>query len=92
MLNGKSYGTLLGPSFAVKIDNLVMGENTLEVEVTNVAANRIRYYDLNGIYWKKFHPAKGGGMFYSINYVPFDASDWEIRDAGLLGPVSLVPF
>jgi hypothetical protein len=36
MLNGKSYGTLLGPSFAVKIDNLVMGENTLEVEVTNL--------------------------------------------------------
>ncbi len=91
-LNGKSYGTLLGPSFAVQVGNLVSGENVLEVEVTNVAANRIRYYDHSGIYWKKFHPAKGGGMFYSINYVPFDASGWEIRDAGLLGPVRLVLY
>lgn len=84
-LNGKDYGTLLGPSFKVVVDNLQKGKNILEVEVTNVAANRIRDLDIRGVDWKKFYDIN----FVNLDYEPFDASGWEIKDAGLLGPVDL---
>jgi hypothetical protein len=87
-LNGKDFGTLPGPSFKVKVDNLAQGNNILQVEVTNVAANRIRDLDKNGVVWRKFYDIN----FVDIDYEPFDASDWEIRDAGLLGPVILTSF
>ena len=84
-LNEKDFGTLLGPSFKVKVDNLINGKNILQVDVTNVAANRIRDLDINKIGWRKFYDIN----FVNIEYEPFDASGWEIRDAGLLGPVRL---
>lgn len=84
-LNGKDFGTLLGPTFKVLVDNLVQGKNTLQIDVTNVAANRIRDLDINKIEWRKFNDIN----FVNIDYKPFDASGWEIRDAGLLGPVQL---
>ncbi len=84
-LNGKTYGTLLGPSFKLTVNNLQAGKNQLEVEVTNVAANRIRDLDIRGIEWRKFYDIN----LVNIDYKPFDASGWEIKDAGLLGPVTL---
>jgi hypothetical protein len=58
------------------------------VEVTNVAANRIRDLDRRGVRWRIFKDIN----FVNINYRPFDASDWPIRAAGLLGPVTLTPL
>jgi len=87
-LNGKDFGTLLGPTFKCKVDNLVQGKNTLEVEITNVAANRIRDLDIRGVNWKKFYDIN----FVNIDYQPFDASGWEIKPAGLLGPITLAGF
>lgn len=84
-LNGNDYGTLLGPSFKIHVDNLQQGKNLLEVEVTNVAANRIRDLDERGVDWKKFYDIN----FVNIDYKPFDASAWEVKDAGLQGPVVL---
>ncbi|SHE76643.1 alpha-L-rhamnosidase [Mariniphaga anaerophila] len=87
-LNGKNFGTLLGPSFVVKVDNLQQGKNSLEIEVTNVAANRVRDLDIRGVNWRKFYDIN----FVSIEYTPFDASGWEVKEAGLLGDVSIVPI
>lgn len=84
-LNGKNYGTLLGPSFKVVVDNLTQGINLLEIEVTNVAANRIRDLDKQGADWKKFHDIN----FVNIDYKPFDASDWKVQESGLIGNVEL---
>ncbi len=84
-LNGKDYGVLLGPAFMVKVDNLRQGKNRLEVEVTNVATNRIRDLDLRGVNWKKFHDIN----FVNIDYEPFDASGWPVREAGLTGKVEV---
>ena len=84
-LNGEECGILLGPSFKIKIENLKPGKNILEVEVTNVAANRIRDLDKRGVVWRNFHDIN----LVNIEYEKFDASGWEIRDAGLLGPVTL---
>jgi hypothetical protein len=87
-LNGKEIGTVLGPSFKIKVDNLVQGKNSLQIDVTNVAANRIRDLDINKVEWRKFYDIN----LVNIEYQPFDASGWEIRDAGLLGPVTLKGF
>lgn len=84
-LNGEELGTLLGPIFKMKIDKLLQGSNRLEIEVTNVAANRIRDLDKRGIVWRKFKDIN----FVNIDYKAFDASTWEVRDAGLIGPVTL---
>jgi len=84
-LNGKDYGTLITPPFRVVVDNLKPTGNTLEVEVTSVAANRIRDLDRRGVKWKTFNDIN----VVDINYKPFDASNWPLTDCGLLGPVTL---
>ena len=83
-LNNVDCGILLGPTFKCRVENLQQGKNTLEVLVSNVAANRIRDLDIRGVDWKKFYDIN----FVNIEYEPFDASHWEIKLAGLLGPVS----
>ncbi len=61
------------------------GPNTLEIDVTNLAANRVRDLDRRGAAWKTFHDAN----VVNIDYKPLDASSWPLRDSGLLGPVTL---
>jgi hypothetical protein len=84
-VNGKDYGTLITPPFRVVVDNLKPAGNTLDVEVTSVAANRIRDLDRRGVNWKVFRDIN----IVDINYKPFDASNWPLTDCGLLGPVTL---
>ncbi len=86
-LNGRDYGTLITPPFGVVVDNLKPTDNRLEVEVTNVSANRIRDLDRRRVRWKIF----GDINIVNVNYRPFDASDWPLTDSGLLGPVTLTP-
>ena len=86
-VNGKDYGTLITPPFRVVVDNLKPTGNVLEVEVTSVAANRIRDLDRRGVKWKTFNDIN----IVNLNYKPFDASDWPLTDCGLLGPVTLTP-
>jgi hypothetical protein len=64
------------------------GRNTLALEVTNLAANRIRDLDRRKVEWKKFHEIN----FVNIFYQRFDAADWPLQPSGLLGPVRLVPL
>jgi hypothetical protein len=84
-LNGQDLGTLITPPFRVVVSNLKPKDNLLEVEVTNVSANRIRDLDRRGVKWKNFHDIN----FVNLNYRPFDASAWPLTDSGLLGPVTL---
>jgi hypothetical protein len=86
-VNGKDYGTLITPPFRVVVDNLKPAGNVLEVEVTSVAANRIRDLDRRGVKWKTFRDIN----IVDIAYKPFDASNWPLTDCGLLGPVTLTP-
>lgn len=84
-LNGKDYGTFMTPPFRVIVNNLNPHGNKLEVEVTNVSANRIRDLDRRRVPWKIF----GDIGIVDVNYQPFDASDWPLTDSGLLGPVTV---
>ena len=85
-LNGRRLGTLFCRPFQLRLgDALRPGTNTLEIEVTNLAANRVRDLDRRGVPWKTFHDAN----VVNIDYKPLDASAWPLRDSGLLGPVTL---
>jgi hypothetical protein len=85
-LNGKDLGTLFVAPFQVLLPALQPSGNLLELEVTNVSANRIRDLDRRKVAWKTFQEIN----FVNLDYKPFDASEWPLYDSGLLGPVSLV--
>ena len=88
-INGRDVGILWSLPFRIPVgDFLVAGNNKLEIEVTNLSANRIAELDRQGVNWKKFHDIN----FVNIKYKKFDASNWELVDSGLLGPVQLVPM
>lgn len=84
-VNGKNLGTLILPPFRVLADNLKPTGNKLEVEVTSTSANAIRYYDREGVVWKNFHDIN----FVNQDYKQFNAANWPVAAAGLLGPVTL---
>ena len=89
-LNGHDVGALWCEPYQVAVGPYLQpGRNTLEVEVTNLAANRIRDLDIRKVKWIYFYDANlasrrggRGGL---------DASDWPLRDSGLLGAVNLQP-
>jgi hypothetical protein len=88
-LNGRSVATAWNLPFDVRLDEAFRsGRNVLEIEVTNVAANRIRDMDRRGVEWKIMREIN----FVNIRYQPFDASGWPLELAGLLGPIELVPM
>jgi hypothetical protein len=86
-LNGKDFGTLFTPPFRVVVDNLKPTGNQLEVEVVSTSANRIRDLDRRGVKWQNFYDIN----FVNQDYRPFNAANWPLADAGLLGPVTLTP-
>lgn len=87
-VNGRYAGTLWSLPFQIPVgEYLHEGENVLEVEVTNLTANRIADMDRRKVPWRKFYNIN----LVNINYRPFDASNWPLMDSGLLGPVRLVP-
>ncbi|WP_035601512.1 glycosyl hydrolase [Haloferula sp. BvORR071] len=85
-LNGKNAGTAW-ISEPVRVEPK-QGNNVLEVEVTNLAANRIADLDRRKVPWKAFHEIN----FVNVDYKPFDASVWKPLPSGLLGPVTLTPL
>jgi hypothetical protein len=87
-LNGKPVATLIGPPYRVEIGPLLAENNVLTIDVTSTAANRIRDLDRRGVKWRIFKDIN----LVNINYKPFDASEWPVRAAGLLGPVTLTPL
>jgi len=87
-LNGHNMGCLWSIPFKMLIGrHLRPGRNVLEVEVTNLSANRIADLDRRQVNWKTFYDIN----FVDIHYHKFDASGWPFMDSGLLGPVCLIP-
>ena len=88
-LNGKEVGTLIALPFRIRVgEHLTKGVNRLEVEVTNLSANRIRDLELRKVNWKIMKDIN----IVNVNYRPLDATRWPIEESGLLGPVRLVPL
>lgn len=83
-VNGKDAGTLFAIPFETNIGLLLKdGENILEVDVTNLPANRISDYDRRGVEWRIFHEIN----FVSITYKPTFFDGWGVVPSGLSGPV-----
>ncbi len=88
-LNGRDVATAWSVPFRIRVgEYLIPGKNVLELDVTNLAANRIRDIDQRKVPWKIMHEIN----FVNINYKPFDASGWTLTPSGLLGPVQLIPL
>lgn len=88
-VNGRDVATAWSVPFQVRVGEFLQpGRNVLEIDVTNLAANRIRHMDQQKVPWKNMREIN----FVNINYRPFDASSWPLTASGLLGPVSLIPL
>src|SRR4029079_8209139 len=88
-LNGKDVTTAWSLPFRVRVGGyLEPGKDVLELDVTNLAANRIRDMDQRKVPWKIMREIN----FVNINYKPFDASGWGLQPSGLLGAVRLLPM
>jgi hypothetical protein len=88
-LNDRDVATAWSVPFRVRLGEFLRpGRNVLEVDVTNLAANRIRDMDQRKLPWKIMREIN----FVNINYKPFDASNWALTPSGLLGPVTLTPL
>lgn len=88
-LNGQLLGTVW--SLPYRLDTggaLRPGRNLLEIEVTNLPANRVRDLDLRKVEWKIMNDIN----LASLRYKALDASGWQPAPSGLLGPVRLVPL
>lgn len=93
-LNGVPLDTLIGPHYRVRIPaGQLQARNVLEVDVSNLMANRIAQMDREQAPWKRF---------YNVNFPAllrenrnenglFEAAHWAPRPSGLLGPVTLTP-
>ena len=88
-INGHDIGAVWCAPWQIAVGKFLQpGKNVLEIEVTNLALNRVRDLDIRKVNWKYFYDANvnsktGGGKF--------DASRLPLRDSGLLGPVRLQP-
>lgn len=88
-LNGKEIATLFAVPYRTAIGNYLRpGKNSLEIEVTNLPANRIADYDRRNIPWRKFKDINVVG----INYKKGGYGHWHTVPSGLLGPVKLIPM
>lgn len=88
-INGQDVATLWAVPYKTNIGRyLKEGNNRIEIEVTNLPANRIADYDRKKIDWRIFKEIN----FVGIDYRPGSYSEWEIIPSGLLGPVTLTPL
>jgi hypothetical protein len=87
-INGKKAAALFALPMRARVGRcLKKGINTIEIEVTNLSANRIRDLEVRKVNWKIMHNAN----IVTPAYKPFDGSKWPIQPSGLFGPVRLIP-
>jgi len=88
-VNGQEAGVLFAVPFHINIGRLLKpGANIVEIEVTNLSANRIRALDRSGAKWKIMRDAN----IVSMASREFEPSKWPLKPSGLLGPVTLAPM
>lgn len=87
-INGQSAGTAWAVPYRLKVGQwLKPGKNTLEVEVTNLPANRIADMDRRGEKWRIFNEIN----VVNLQYKPTPYTDWQPLPSGLNSTVRLIP-
>ncbi len=89
-VNGHDAGKVWSVPFTIEIGKwLKSGKNTLQIDVTNLPANRIANYDRQGKKWRIFKDANIANVDGSkVN----DYSSWETIPAGLNSTVTITPL
>ncbi|WP_288241294.1 glycosyl hydrolase [uncultured Bacteroides sp.] len=88
-INGQEVATLFAVPYRCLVGKyLRAGVNTLEVEVTNLPANRIADMDRRNVPWRIYKDAN----IVNIHYKKDNYGKWEPVPSGLLGPVRLIPM
>ena len=88
-INGVEVTTLWAVPFRCNVGKYLRpGDNTLEVEVTNLPANRISDMDKQGVKWRIFKDIN----IAALGYKKGDYAGWTPVPSGLLGPVELMPL
>jgi len=87
-INGEYMDCMWSVPFSAVTEMLHEGRNRLEIEVTNLSANRIRDLERRGIEWKKFYEIN----MVNRHYEKFDATGWVPMPSGLLGKVTITPL
>jgi hypothetical protein len=92
-LNGVDLGVVFTAPYRVAVPaGLLRDENTLEIEVANLMANRVADLDRRGVPWKKFYNTNMPARL-PANRGPdgnFTAAQWPPRASGPQ-PVTIVP-
>ncbi len=88
-INGNDVATLWAVPFECRVGSFLRkGENTIEIEVTNLPANRISQMDREGEKWRIFKDIN----IAALGYKKGDYAGWAPVESGLLGPVVLRPL
>lgn len=86
-VNGKDAGTLFAVPFRTDITEYVKkGKNKLEIEVTNLPANRISELDRRGVEWRKFNEIN----VVDLNYKKNTYENWQPIPSGLNSEVKII--
>lgn len=73
-INGKQAGYIYSVPYELRIGKfLKQGNNKIDIEVSNLMANRIRYMDRNNMVWRNYHEIN----FVNKEYKEFNASNWK---------------
>ena len=89
-INGRDAGVAFCAPFQLSVGKyLHAGSNTIEIDVTGLAANYVAEMDRQGIVWRIFKNAnianlKGGAVSYYGN--------WDVMPCGLNSTVKLIPI
>ncbi|MBQ9361792.1 MAG: glycosyl hydrolase family 2 [Bacteroidaceae bacterium] len=87
-VNGQDCGILFAVPYRMDITQYSHeGENTLEVEVCNLPANRIAELDRQGVKWRKFKEINVVDLNYKKNL--YDT--WTLVPSGLCSEVKIIP-
>lgn len=87
-VNGQDCGTLFAVPYRMDITKYSHeGDNTLEVEVCNLPANRIAELDRQGVQWRKFKEIN----VVDLNYKKTLYDTWSPVPSGLCSEVKIIP-
>ena len=88
-MNGKEVATLFAVPYRIDITPYIKkGKNKLEVEVSNLGANRISKLDREGVEWRKFNEIN----VVDLNYKNTRYDQWAPMLSGLCSPVRLLTY
>ena len=87
-INGKEAGICWSVPYRIRAGKFLQkGNNLIEIEVTNLPANRIADYDRRGVNWRIFKDIN----VVNLNYQPANYADWRPMPSGLNSQVKLIP-